>query len=432
MLPFSSSCIAAAAMESYYHRIHGAFQPVHAASSSHQMMEDVYELSGKPEPDTIGLLRPGASVGSPVPVGIMPAPPAALSVSSMVQKADRFSSRENSKHYSLNMSHGGDCVQIGLASSTRIITSSGISEPGTLSPQSRQGNEGSPLLSNRSVQTDDTSSSETKGGKGNEKEKKVQDADDDKPDPTQKPPFSYVALIAMAIKDSPERKLTLSQIYQYIINKFSYYEKNKKGWQNSIRHNLSLNECFIKIAREGGGEKKGNYWTLDPAYDDMFEKGNYRRRRRLRRPHRPIAYLSDAGYAPYSRSRCLQYGGGWSVCPPPPPPPPVPSPHQACQSQYSSGPCQLSVSPSPPTQRGIMSSHSASTRLPTPSSSRARSRHRTAPATSLPSVSGCRRPRRYRVRPRATKTVIWWACTRAGWWPWAVATPRREGTTHSR
>lgn len=103
-------------------------------------------------------------------------------------------------------------------------------------------------------------------------------------EPPQKPPYSYIALIAMAIKESPDHKVTLNGIYQYIMDRFPFYHDNKQGWQNSIRHNLSLNDCFIKVAREKGRPGKGSYWTLDPKCLDMFENGNFRRRKRKAKP----------------------------------------------------------------------------------------------------------------------------------------------------
>ncbi|CAH2106740.1 unnamed protein product [Euphydryas editha] len=80
-----------------------------------------------------------------------------------------------------------------------------------------------------------------------------------------KPPYSYSTLICMAMRYNDD-KVTLSAIYSWIRENFKYYRNADPTWQNSIRHNLSLNKVFVKVARSKQEPGKGGFWKLDLAH----------------------------------------------------------------------------------------------------------------------------------------------------------------------
>ncbi|KAM5157732.1 forkhead box protein Q1 [Mantella aurantiaca] len=96
-----------------------------------------------------------------------------------------------------------------------------------------------------------------------------------------KPPYSYIALIAMAIRDSASGRLTLAEINDYLMKKFPFFRGQYTGWRNSVRHNLSLNDCFVKVLRDPSRPwGKDNYWMLNPNSEYTFADGVFRRRRK--------------------------------------------------------------------------------------------------------------------------------------------------------
>ncbi|XP_051909701.1 forkhead box protein H1 [Hippocampus zosterae] len=79
-----------------------------------------------------------------------------------------------------------------------------------------------------------------------------------------KPPYSYLAMIAMVIQRSPEKKLTLAEILKEISTLFPFFKGNYKGWRDSVRHNLSSYDCFVKVLKDPNKPQgKGNFWAVE-------------------------------------------------------------------------------------------------------------------------------------------------------------------------
>ncbi|XP_039488809.1 forkhead box protein biniou [Drosophila santomea] len=123
----------------------------------------------------------------------------------------------------------------------------------------------------------------------------------------EKPALSYINMIGHAIKESPTGKLTLSEIYAYLQKSYEFFRGPYVGWKNSVRHNLSLNECFKKLPKGMGVGKpgKGNYWTIDENSAHLFEdEGSLRRR--------PRGYRSKIKVKPYAGHANGYYAGSYA------------------------------------------------------------------------------------------------------------------------
>uniref|UniRef100_A0A8C3FYS1 Forkhead box protein M1 n=1 Tax=Chrysemys picta bellii TaxID=8478 RepID=A0A8C3FYS1_CHRPI len=79
---------------------------------------------------------------------------------------------------------------------------------------------------------------------------------------SERPPYSYMAMIQFAINSTEKKRMTLKDIYTWIEDHFPYFKYvAKPGWKNSIRHNLSLHDMFV---RETSANGKISFWTIHP------------------------------------------------------------------------------------------------------------------------------------------------------------------------
>jgi hypothetical protein len=76
--------------------------------------------------------------------------------------------------------------------------------------------------------------------------------------------------ITQALLAAPDRKCTLREIYEHIKQEFPYFQTCDTEWKNCVRHNLSLNKCFVRLLDEGTNSRQVKVrathpWCIMPA-----------------------------------------------------------------------------------------------------------------------------------------------------------------------
>lgn len=106
--------------------------------------------------------------------------------------------------------------------------------------------------------------------------------------------FSYVAVIAQAILSAPRQRLTLSEIYQFIEEKHPEFTENRARWKNTVRHNLSLHDCFVR--GEVALNKKGCNWRIHPNFIAEYSRGDFSRHKLSQSSSLPLEIRYDTSH----------------------------------------------------------------------------------------------------------------------------------------
>ncbi|KAH7406577.1 hypothetical protein DE146DRAFT_675957 [Phaeosphaeria sp. MPI-PUGE-AT-0046c] len=101
----------------------------------------------------------------------------------------------------------------------------------------------------------------------------------------------YAQLIYQALLQAEGNTMILKDIYDWFLR---YTDKangsETKGWQNSIRHNLSMNGAFEKVDQPGDDSRKGFMWrlTADALRDGVKSTTRYRSKQPNKRGSRTM------------------------------------------------------------------------------------------------------------------------------------------------